>query len=666
MKYFFFLIFFANIAAAAPVSREVLALWDSSDYADRKIDPVTINIHRKLEIVFNYFGWKLTYHDVDKGLPESMTHSGIVTWFVNNRMKNPVAYGKWLRKNLLQGKKILVLGEPGFTQNDSSSDENLTPVNDAFSSLGWEFSSRFYDNPALISIKSNRGKDYTEFERGLDQEVPSYRLVKNKKKENSVWLTLTAGTPESDSDVIISSEKGAYVQEGFALFIHPQNQRSAWRANPFELISEVFRSEFPIPDVTTLNGRRIFFSHIDGDGFRNVSSVDRKRLASEVIRDEVLLKYFLPVTVSVIIAEMDPALGVVQTDKFLKVARSIFTLPHIEPASHTAYHPLSWSQNPDRTERESYLGKATKSTGPILAWRLPGITLDYERETAGSLNWINKSFFKGQRKANLLLWSGNCRPPPEALKPLERENFINMNGGDSRMDSLFNSVGHLSSLYRNVNGMIQVYSGNANENIYTDLWSPPFAGFKDVVQTFERTETPRRLKPVNVYYHFYSGEHFASLAAVKAALDWSLKEKLHPVFASEYVGMARGFISIRIDRRGPGSFRITENGELRTLRMKFTGLVPDYQRSKNVLGHHIEKDQIYIALGDEVVTELELAKPDVKSTFLVATNARVKKNLNGSFTLNGHVPVEAVFSSRGKLKSYSSQSMTMTIDPEKP
>lgn len=664
MKYLFVLLFSFNLAAATPVSREVLALWDSSDF-NLGDDPIVTNIHRKLEVVFNYYGLNLTFHDVTKGIPKTTSHRGIVTWFLNNRMKNPSAYGDWIRKNVSEGKKILVIGEPGFSLDEKAQVEDLVPVNKAFSDLGWELTRRFYDNPILLSVKNSKGKDYTEYERSLDEEVPTYRRVRNRKSENSVWLTLSSGKPETDSHVIIVGEKGAYVQEGFAIFTHPQNLRSSWRVNPFRIVDEVFRPDFPVPDATTLNGRRIFFSHIDGDGFRNLSTVDRKRLSSEVIRDEVLTKYPYPVTASLIIAEMDPGLGVVKTDEYQKVARKILSLPNIEPASHTTYHPLSWSQNPDRLERESYLGKDTKSKGPILAWDLPGLTLNYERETVGSLNWMNRKLFAGQKKVKLLLWSGNTRPPKEALANLEREKFINMNGGDSRMDSLYNSATHLSSLYRNVDGLIQVYSGNANENIYTNLWSPPFAGFKDVIQTFERTESPLRLKPVNVYYHFYSGEHFASLAAVKAALDWSMKQKLHPIFASEYVGIVRGFISAKIEQKSDTSFRISENEEMRTFRMRSQGMVPDYRRSKNILGHHIEKDQLYIALGDDPTSELELASPDKESTFLVSANARVKRNKDGTFTLKGHVPIEAVFSSRGKLKSFMSKSTTLTINPEK-
>ena len=44
----------------------------------------------------------------------------------------------------------------------------------------------------------------------------------------------------------------------------------------------------------------------------------------------------------------------------------------------------------------------------------------------------------------------------------------------------------------------------ANENLFTDLWRRDFNGLENVIETYKRTENPRRLQCANLYYHFYS------------------------------------------------------------------------------------------------------------------------------------------------------------------
>ena len=65
----------------------------------------------------------------------------------------------------------------------------------------------------------------------------------------------------------------------------------------------------------------------------------------------------------------------------------------------------------------------------------------------------------------------------------------------------------------------QIYAGNANDYIYITDGSGREHGFLHLEATVNATETPRRLKPINVYYHMFAGERPASLAAVRHHLD---------------------------------------------------------------------------------------------------------------------------------------------------
>lgn len=593
---------FTQTAVAGVWNRHILAMWDSNGEAE---DYASTVIHRKLEFVFNHYGYILDFVDIHQGaLPKNTEkYAGIVSWFNREGMKNPDAYSSWLSGEVKKGKKVLIFGTPGFVVDEKGKSESIERVNRVLGELGMDFTGKFSDNPLLISTASSRGKDFVEFERSLEHEVSSFRFVKNLSRKNEVWLSLKSKGDQENSDVVIVGDKGAYVQDGFAIFFHPQDGKSQWRVNPFRVVERVFGAKaWPVPDTTTKNGKRIYFSQIDGDGFINVSEVDRKLYSSEVILKEIIQKYKLPVTASVITAETNPSWGVVKDPRIKEIAKKLFNEPNVEPASHTFSHPLSWAKNPGKAEREAYLGKNSQAKGPIVSYRLTE-NLDYAKETTGSIEEINQTLTT--KKASTLLWSGSCRPPAEALKLLEAKGYLNLNGGDSRMDSSYDSHGHLSPLGRREGGALQVYAGNANENIYTNLWSPPFAGYRDVIQTFERTESPRRLKPVDVYFHYYSGDHEASLQSLRIVHEWVKKRDLEAIFASEYARIVQGFFTATIEEKNPDEFVIKNNGALRTLRFR-SDRVPDYKRSSNVKAHTLFQGELYVTLGDAPQTTLVL------------------------------------------------------------
>ncbi len=651
------------------MKRSILALWDSSltgsDYS-------LSDIHRKLEFVFNYYGFTVDYHDINKPLPsdsEMESRAGVVSWFGRDGMKNPDAYAIWLSKQIRKNIKVMILGEAGFSMDEKRQNISIERVNGVMALLGLQFSEQFFDNPLLSSILKSKGAEYVEFERSLENEIGSFRKVESRSPENDVWLSVISKGEKTPSDLIVLNKRGAYVQDGFVLFNHPQDNLSSWRVNPFLLVETLFATSlYPIPDTTTLNGKRIFFSQIDGDGFLNVSNVDRTLTSGEVIYREILLKYQVPITASVITIEMDPSKGVVKNNKSAEVAKKIFALPHIAIASHTYSHPLSWSQHPSAAEVENYI--STKNTkkkhnGPILSYDIPGLILDYKAETAGSLDFINSHLAPKNKKGDILLWSGSCLPPAEAIKDLDERNFLNINGGDSRMDELFNSHSSLSPLFRRPGSHLQVYAGNANENTYTNLWSPPFSGYKDVIQTFERTETPHRMKPVDVYYHFYSGEHEASLKSLRIAYNWVLSHDLILLYAADYVRVVKGFAAAKIDILGPRSFFIRNNGKEKTFRFKTTSLFPDYKRSKNVIGHQVFQNELYVYLGNDDSSLIELSDLEPKNPYLISSNGELKSRIKEDgvtiYSFEGNTNLKATFFENGKPQDFISKTKSLEV-----
>lgn len=658
--FFIFTLFFCmgSGAMAETLPRKILALWHSRDGKLGRDYSMSL-LHRKLEFVFNHYGFNLIYHDLHEGPPPELgaDYQGAVSWFNSEENNAPEAYADWLKRQIGRKKKILILGDFGFARKPSETEEKISRLNSVLTLLGMDATGNFYDNPLLHKIESMPDPKLAEFERELKHEIPPFRVVRNKDPKNEVWLRVSSGKEETFSDVIIVGSKGGYVQSGFTLFSHPQEGSTSWRVNPFALIKKIFLPEnWPIPDTTTLYGERLFFSHIDGDGLMNLSLVDRKRFSSEVIRDEILKRYPLPVTVSVITIETDPQWEIEGARKFRDIARGIFKLPNVSPASHTFSHPLSWEKSPSTQEIKSYLGDKSNHEGPILSYYEAGKKLDYERETVSSLDYINENLLEG-KKTELLLWSGSCRPPAEALEGLERRGYVNMNGGDSRMDSSFPSVGHLSSLYRRPGGRLQVYAAAPNENIYTNLWNPPYAGFEQVIETFENTDLDARLKPVNIYYHFYSGEHEASLKSLRKVYDWAMGKELHPIRAALYPRIVQGFLTANIESTGERSFLIKNTGALKTLRFEGMGLFPDYERSKNIVGHRIHHGRLYVHLGPEGESLLALTNKAPEGIFLHSSNAQLVNVSESSgrrrYEFRGEVPVKANFSVNGVKKKFT-------------
>lgn len=652
-----------------PLPRKILALWHSRDGKLGRDYTISL-LHRKLEIVFNHYGFNLIYHDLHNGVPQELgsEYQGIVSWLNSEEYEVPDAYADWLKRQLGRKKKLLILGDFGFSRRPSEKEEKISRLNSVLTFLGIDATGNFYDNPLLHKIESMPNPKLAEFERELKNELPSFRVVKNKDPKNEVWLQVSSGKEETFSDVIVVGKNGGYVQHGFTLFSHPQEGVTSWRVNPFELVRKIFLPKnWPIPDTTTINGERIFFSHIDGDGLMNLSLVDRKRYASEVIRDEILKRYPLPVTASVITIETDPHWEIKGAAKFRDIAKSIFRLPNVSVASHTFSHPLSWEKNPSLREIKSYLGEKSNHKGPILSYNKAGKTLDYERETVSSLDYINENLLTN-KKADLLLWSGSCRPPGEALEGLERRGFVNMNGGDSRMDSSFPSVAHLSPLYRRPGGRLQVYAAAPNENIYTNLWSPPFSGFEQVIETFENTEKERRLKPVNIYYHFYSGEHQASLQSLRKVYDWAMTKEFHPIRATIYPRIVQGFLSTLIEESAENSYEIRNSGSLKTLRFEEDDLLPDYQLSKNIVGHRRHHGRLYVFLGPQEDARLTLTTKDPQGIYLHSSNAELLGVTSSKgkrrYEFKGEVPVKATFFVGGVKKMYSAKGLRGSVELE--
>lgn len=609
----------------------ILGLYDSSEEFNRGEDSNLI--HNNAEMVLNHLGMKVRYYDVMKGPPpKEVTENvrGILTWFQDDKMARSSNYCDWLVGQIDAGKKVAILNNLGaFEDKDSMTKIDDEQANQVFNRLGLEYRGNWTDNPFVIELV-RKDPGMVEFERTLDDELGLYEQIVPLGRENRSYLELRRkDMAGSESQMVVVTPQGGYVSEDYDVSIDYVTGRAEWRIDPFRFFEEAFAlKNRPRFDTTTLFGRRIFYSHIDGDGIRNVCEMDNQRLAGEVIRDEILKVYDLPVTASFITAEIDPdCLG---SQKMAELARSILEIEHAEAGVHGFTHPLDWHRKITAMVVKGY-SKPLLEEPDILSESAYGkgayVTVDYEnfldREIREAVNYVNENLLSGGKQVKIYQWTGNCRPPADAIEKVNALGIKNINGGDSRFDRACPSYSRVAPLKREVGGAIQFFTSNANENIYTEGWNMPFDRFAQVIETFQQTERPtlvhsgpRRVSPMNVYYHFFIGEKAAGLESLRRVYDYALTQEIIPIYASEYVSVVEGFLRSVAEARRDGGWEFSNYGDCRTVRFDNVSIFPDFTRSEGILGFRTWGNSIYIHLADTNRAVLYLTNEPPRQPFL--------------------------------------------------
>jgi hypothetical protein len=626
-----------HAVADESVRRKILALYDSS----HEPEIAESRLHRFAEMPLNHLGFILRYHDVNTPLPPIETlqdFAGVISWFADP-VRSPAQYLVWARDAVERGKKYVVLADPGA---DTAS--GYTPAVNAFlGRVGITFAGKYVDSTYGTTVKVRDAS--MGFEHDPESDLPPYAITALSAPDVTPLLEVVVPQRYGRlrSTLVAVGPRGGYAAFGYEFFHERRGaERGQWILNPFDFFRRAFGgAEAPIPDVTTVSGRRIYFSHVDGDGWNNMAIVEawRGKLSSKVMLEE-LIKPFpdLPVTVGLIGGDVDVRLG--GSPAAQTIARQIFALPQVEVGSHTYTHPFNWSffETYDR-ERElkqaapaaqerglmPYLRTFTSAFGashqhgknafvsgisdPPRAFIRDPFRLD--QEIAGSLDVASRLAPAGKR-ATVLLWSGSTRPFEAAIRATREAGVVNINGGDSRFDASYPSIAYVPPIGRVVGKERQIYAVNSNENTYTNGWTEHYAGQQQLSQTFANTELPRRLKGMNLYYHTYSAERQASLDTLKTFLAEASRARITPITTSRYAAMADGFFTTTITSVGHDAWSIADRGALETVRFDTAhGKTIDLARSHGVLGHTRHASSLYVALDPaEPVALVVLARAE--------------------------------------------------------
>jgi len=438
---------------------------------------------------------------------------------------------------------------------------------------------------------------------------------------------------------------------GYALtgsFISVSDEFRLFVVEPVKFLSRIFEPMPLIPDTTTENGRRLLIVHIDGDAFFGNADFNPSRNVAEVIRDEIIKRYPIPHTVSIIEGEIAPyGLYPEKSERLETIARSIFALDNVEIASHTFSHPFIWQ------ELESYEVEGGE-INPNVQYNLPikGYNFDLRREIFGSIEYINTRLAPEGKRVKVFLWSGDTNPSERAIRMTYEAGVYNVNGGYTWINRKEPFWMYIGPMGVNKGEYFQIYAPIMNENIYTRLWTD-YYGFVRVIDTFELTERPYRLKPLNIYYHMYSGQKIASLEALKRVYEWALAQSPNPIYLSEYAQKVleyRNFALLEDIR--DNSMLLRGGGTLRTLRVDFLTHI-DTDRSKGVVGYRHINNSTYINLDSS--GEYKIVFSEEKPRFnLIEANGRVLNFQKGEkgyiLQLQANVPLEFTIESQCQLR----------------
>ncbi|HYC46731.1 MAG TPA: bifunctional glycoside hydrolase 114/ polysaccharide deacetylase family protein [Burkholderiales bacterium] len=634
-----------GVGAIEVVPRKVLMVYDGGGnefnlYNDR--------VHRAATTPLNYLGYSAEYVDVTNGLPAHPLvgrYAGIVVWLPNDQSGRKAEFAEWLLRQREQGMRIAIFGNFGVPYADSM-----------VRALG-------------LTTGAPAGP-VKQVAVAFADPIMGFETKPLPERDGFAPLRLTDGKPllriRADNgdtmDAAGLTSWGGYVLGPYELPALPGVEAERWVINPIEFLRRALALQpMPVPDVTTENARRLMLVHVDGDGFVSRAEMQGTPFSGEVVLREFIERYRIPQTVSVIQGEIGPT-GLYPQDspQLEAIARRIFALPHVEIGSHTYSHPLRWDvaapaaapvpgtgatgqpapPQPGPGQPAAPPQGATPLTG-IYGLNIPGYKFNLDAEIGGSIEYINSRLAPPGKRTRLVQWTGDTNPGRDALEHAYRAGVLNLNGGGAFATRRNPTLSQVWPVGVQKGAYFQVHAPDHNENVYTNLWTGPFYGYERAIETFELTEKPYRLKPINIYYHFYSGSKRASIAALHRVYQWALRQPVMNVYASEYAQKALDFHRTVVARSDEGW--IVRTGEsLRQLRAPASLGLPDFQASPGVAGvaSHGAENYIHLADGRAV---LRFTQQAPSQPYLVEANGRVERmqrtGRSAELALRGHMPL---------------------------
>ena len=586
-----------GLSSVEVMPRRVLVVHSptANEYIQREIPPVLFG-----SMPLQYLGYVPDFVDVRQlpSYPLAGRYAGIVLWLE----RSPEAVEReqllnWLGRQVDDALPLVLVNQIDFLL-DSPLARRLK--------LNAESATR---NAAPVSIETQH-------------EIMGYEIRPRPAADGFYPLAPEGGTPlltlrrgEQRQVAAALTPWGGYVMYPYATITLPGNEiGNRWVINPFELFRQGLQQPLmPVPDVSTESGRRMLLIHMDGDGWVSRSEMPGNKIAGEVLLERVVKTYPVPMTISVIEAETSPQ-GLFPGLSALaeKTAREVFKAPNVAIATHSYSHPFKWGM----------LARGEAGT-EARNLRLPNYEFSLEREIQGSVRYIETRLAPPGKKVQMFLWTGDCIPGADAVGMAYQAGLYNMNGGDTTATLAHPTMTQVEGLGLARGAYYQVFAPNQNENVYTNEWTGPYYGFERVIETYEFTEKPRRLKPINLYFHTYLLTKRAGMLSFDRIMQYALRQEITPVHAADYARKVLDFQNYVVARTPTGwRLRGAAAGALRTLRVPAALGTPDLAQSRAVAGYRDGAEGRYVHLAGNTA-ELVLAPGEPAQPRLLSANARI-------------------------------------------
>ncbi|MBN2691122.1 MAG: endo alpha-1,4 polygalactosaminidase [Burkholderiaceae bacterium] len=462
-------------------------------------------------------------------------------------------------------------------------------------------------------------------------------------KDAQVWLHASGANGQTMDGAAITPW-GGYALGPFGVFNLPGNTGTRWSVEPVEFFRAALRvGSDPMPDITTRTGRRAFFVHFDGDGWPNACDQPGSPLACEVLVSQFLEKYKVPTLGSVIIGEIShEGLYPKLADTSQKWAKRMYALPWVEVGSHTWSHPFNWVE----ASKTHSLGTPSKAYPYGFYLPLPNYTFSTKSNVIEAAQFIDDKLCPPGKKCNMILWPGDCNPPDEAVAMAYEFGLGNINGGGAPINKTRPTLSDVWPMGLPKGKYFQVYAPCSNEEVLTNNWTGPFFGFERIIESYQMTDTPRRLKPIDIYYHPYIVTKAAGAKSLHTVYQWVLKQPTHAIFGHQYFRSVNDWRQATVARLLAGGWRLRSGAELRQWTQPATAATPQLAQCQNIAGWNEHGQQRYLhAVAGQAI--LQVGAADKPLPRLIEANADITRwavQANGSvqLSLRGHLPVEAV------------------------
>jgi hypothetical protein len=626
---------FDDSLQANELPRRVLMLYKKSEAKSIQELPV----YHRAAVILEYLGLIPVYRAVEDGLPddaEMNRYHAIVTWHSKPHMHQAQDYGDWMLRQIQNGKRVAILEEYGASF-DLDTQEPTTNQVDVMQALGIDYVPRLERRVEYQPAVRLVDKTMLGFEHDFSAAKITYQNTYHSTDPNNKVFFSFSDRDYGNVDLGVITNKGGISLEQSPFYFPPHDSErislvnkalqgdvapeiaeqptlGAWNLNPYRFFSEALGLEqLPVPDITTLNGSRIFYAHIDGDALESISQIDGAHFAGFFIYENILKKYTgIPTSVSVITKPIEEMANP-YFHPAVDLAKEIFSLPNVEVAVHTATHPFDWvGGDPYVTNPDAYPYKIGYRSHDLL------------EEIWGAKLFVDHNLAPPNKKASTLFWSGATNPDEKALEIVWRAGMHNLNGGDPRFDDENPTLANLAPYSLPYPPYRQYLTSAQNDYYYTLFLTGDWSGQKKLLQHFEKTDKPYRIYPMNLYYHFYSGIKNESMQALKTIYDYVGKLDAAPIFAVQYLEIVEDWYQTRIGFDGQ-AYWVENNGLLRTLR--FNGIKHvDMQHSHGVIGYsHSENDQTYIHLDGSRRRKIVLAEKEPAQPYIIQATQFIDK-----------------------------------------